>query len=93
MILHSDEDTPPPWERNVLVEVNSMTSSSEHVCAEDTERLENHSPLTIDRQNNAGSGAEWKSSSMTNSTTSENLHCDVTAEGLFYLNPGQANER
>ena len=89
----SDEDAQPPWERNVLTDVNSMTSSSEHVCTEDIERVEHHSPLTIDFQYNESSGAEWKISGMTNNTTLENLHCDETAMVQFHLNPGQANER
>ena len=89
----SDEDAQPPWERNVLTDVNSMTSSSEHVCTEDIERVEHHSPLTIDFQYNESSGAEWKISSITNNTTLENLHCDETAMEQFHLNPGQANER
>ena len=89
----SDEDAQPPWERNVLTDVNSMTSSSEHVCTEDIERVEHHSPLTIDFQYNESSGAEWKISGMTNNTTLENLHCDETAMEQFHLNPGQANER
>ena len=89
----SDEDAQPPWERNVLTDVNSRTSSSEHVCTEDIERVEHHSPLTIDFQYDESSGAEWKISGMTNNTTLENLHYDETAMVQFHLNPGQANER
>ena len=89
----SDEDAQPPWERNVLTDVNSMTSPLEYVCTEDIERVEHHSPLTIDFQYNESSGAEWKISSITNNTTLENLHYDETAMVQFHLNPGQANER
>ena len=88
VILIRDEDTPPSRGRNVLVDVNSMTLSLEHACAEDIELLEHHSPLTVGCQCNESSGVEWKSSSMTNNTTLENLHCDETAEGPFNLNPG-----
>ena len=70
-----------------------MTSSLEHVCAEDIERLEDHSPLTIDCQYDESGGTEWKRSSMTDKTTLEYLHCVETAEGPFTLNPGLANER
>ena len=70
-----------------------MTLSLEHVCTEDRELLEHHFPLTIDCQNNENSGAEWKSFSMRNNVTLENLHCDETVEGPFNLNPDQANER
>ena len=70
-----------------------MTSSLEHVCAEDIERLKHHSPLTVDRQYNESSGAEWKGSNITNNTTLENFHCDETAEGPVILNPGQETER
>ena len=93
VIYLSDEDTPSPGERNVLVHVNSMTLSLEQVCAEDLELSEHHSPLTIDYQCNESSGTELESSSVTNNTTLESLHCDVTAEGPFHLTPGQANER
>lgn len=93
MILLSDEDTLPPGERNIFVDVNSIASSLGYVCAEDLERLEHHSPLTIDYQCNEISGAELENSSVTNNTTLESLHCDVTAEGPFHLIPGQANER
>ena len=93
VIFLSDKDSPPPWERNVLTDVNGMTLSLEHVCTEDTDRLEHHSLLTIDPQYNESSGAEWKISGMTNNTTLENLHCDETAMEQFHLNPGQANER
>ena len=92
-IFVSDEDTPPPWERNILSDVNSMTSSSEHVCAEDKERLKHHSPLIVYRQYNESSGAEWKGSNITNNTTLENFHCDETAEEPVILNPGQETER
>ena len=70
-----------------------MTSSLEHVCAEDIERLKHHSPLTVDRQYNGSSNAEWKGSNITNNTTLENLHCDETAERSFILDPGQETER
>ena len=93
VIFLSDKDSPPPWERNVLTDVNGMTLSLEHLCTEDVERVEYHSPLTIDCQYNESSGAEWKISGMTNNTTLENLHCDETAMEQFHLNPGQANER
>ena len=93
VIFHSDEDTPPPWERNVLINVNTMTSPLEYVCTEDTDRLEHHSLLTIDPQYNESSGAEWKSSSIMNNTALENLQCNETIEGLFHLNPSQADER
>ena len=93
VIFLSDKDSPPPWERNVLTDVNGMTLSSEHLCTEDVERVEYHSPLTIDCQYNESSGAEWKISGMTNNTTLENLHCDETAMEQFHLDPGQANER
>ena len=93
VIFLSDKDSPPPWERNVLTDVNGMTLSLEHLCTEDVERVEYHSPLTIDCQYNESSGAEWKISGMTNNTTLENLHCDETAMEKFHLNPGQANER
>ena len=93
VIFLSDEDTPPSWERNVFIDVNTMTSSAEHVCIEDIERLEHHSPLTIDCQYNGSSNAEWKSFSITNNTTLENLHCDDTTEGPFHLNPSRADER
>lgn len=93
VIFLSDEDTLPSWERNVFIDVNTMTSSSEHVCTDDIERLEHHSPLTIDCQYNEGSGATWKSSSIPNNTKLENLHRDETAEGPFHLNPSQADER
>ena len=93
VIFLSDKDSPPPWERYVLTDVNGMTLSLEHLCTEDVERVEYHSPLTIDCQYNESSGAEWKISGMTNNTTLENLHCDETAMEQFHLNPGQANER
>ena len=93
VIFLSDKDSPPPWERNVLTDVNGMTLSLEHLCTEDVERVEYHSPLTIDCQYNESSGAEWKISGMTNNTTLENLHCDETAMEQFHLNTGQANER
>ena len=93
VIFLSDEDTPSPREKKVLINVNSMTLSSEHICREDIERLEHHSPLAIDCQYNESSGTELESSSVTNNTTLESLHCDVTAEGPFHLTPGQANER
>ena len=93
VIFLSDKDSPPPWERYVLTDVNGMTLSLEHLCTEDVERVEHHSPLTIDCQYNESSGAEWKISGMTNNTTLENLHCDETAMEQFHLNPGQANER
>ena len=93
VIFLSDKDSPPPWERNVLTDVNGMTLSLEHLCTEDVERVEYHSPLTIDCQYNESSGAEWKISGMTNNTTLENLHYDETAMEQFHLNPGQANER
>ena len=67
-----------------------MTSPLEYVCTGDTDRLEHHSPLTIEPQY---SGAEWKSSSIMNNTALENLHCNETVEGLFHLNPSQADER
>ena len=70
-----------------------MTSSLEHVCAEDIERLKHHSPLTVDRQYNGSSNAEWKGSNITNNTTLENLHCDETAERSFILDPDQETER
>ena len=93
VIFLSDEDTPPPWEMNFFIDVNTMTSSSEHLCTDDIGRLEHHSPLTIDCQYNEGSGATWKSSSIPNNTKLENLHRDETAEGTFHLNPSQADER
>ena len=93
VIFLSDKDSPLPWERYVLTDVNGMTLSLEHLCTEDVERVEYHSPLTIDCQYNESSGAEWKISGMTNNTTLENLHCDETAMEQFHLNPGQANER
>ena len=93
VIFLSDKDSPPPWERYVLTDVNGMTLSLEHLCTEDVERVEYHSPLTIDCQYNESSGAEWKISGMTNNRTLENLHCDETAMEQFHLNPGQANER
>lgn len=93
VIYLSDEDTPSPGERNVLVHVNSMTLSLEQVCAEDIELSEHHSPLTDDCQYNESSGAEWKGSSMTNITTLENIYCHETAEGPFNFDPGRANER
>ena len=93
VIFLSDKDSPPPWERYVLTDVNGMTLSLEHLCTEDVERVEYHSPLTIDCQYNESSGAEWKISGMTNNTTLENLHCDETAMEQFHLNPDQANER
>ena len=93
VIFLSDKDSPPPWERYVLTDVNGMTLSLEHLCTEDVERVEYHSPLTIDCQYNESSGAEWKISGMTNNTPLENLHCDETAMEQFHLNPGQANER
>ena len=70
-----------------------MTSSSEHVCAEDIERLKHHSPLIVYRQYNESSGAEWKGSNITNNIMLENFHCDETAEGRVILNPGQETER
>ena len=70
-----------------------MTSSLEHVCAEDIERLMHHSPLTVDHQYNGSSDAEWKGSNITNNTTLENLHCDETAERPVILDPGQKTER
>ena len=70
-----------------------MTLSLEHVCTEDRELLEHHFPLTIDCQYNESSGAEWKSSSMRNNVTLENLHYDETVEGPSNLNPDQAKER
>ena len=92
VIFLSDEDTPSPRERKVLINVNSTTLSSEHMCREDIERLEHHSPPVIDCQYES-SGAEWKSFGMTNNKTLGNLQWDETAEGPFNLNPGGANER
>ena len=93
VIFLSDEGTPSPRERKVLINVNSMTLSSEHMCREDIERLEHHSPLAIDCQYNESSGTEWKSFGMTNNKTLGNLQWDKTAEGPFNLNPGGGNER
>ena len=92
-IFVSDRDTPSPWERNILIDVDRMTSSLEHVWVEDIERLEHPSPLTIDCQYNESSSAGWKGSSMTDKTTLEYLHCVETAEGPFNLNPRLANGR
>ena len=92
-IFFSDRDTPSPWERNILIDVDRMTSSLEHVWVEDIERLEHPSPLTIDCQYNESSSAGWKGSSFTNSRTLENLHIDETAEGSLNLNLSQADKR
>ena len=59
-----------------------MTSSSEHVWAEDIEHLEHYSPLTIGCQYNESSGATWKSSRITNNTTLKKLHYNETTIGL-----------
>ena len=59
-----------------------MTSSLEHVRAEDIEHLEHYSPLTIDCQYNESSGASWKSSCITNNTTLKKLHYIETTIGL-----------
>ena len=60
---------------------------------EDIEHKDQRSVLPNDCQYNESSGAEFESFSVTNNTTSENLHCDETAKGTFNPNPGQANER
>lgn len=87
VIFLSDEDNQPLWELNVLINVNSMTSSLEHVWAGDIEHLEQHSTLTIDSQYSESSGA------ITNNRTLENLQCDEIVEGQFHLNSAEADER
>ena len=87
VIFLSDEDNQPLWERNVLINVNSMTSSLEHVWVGDIEHLEQHSTLTIDSQYSESSGA------ITNNRTLENLQCDEIVEGQFHLNSAEADER
>ena len=62
-------------------------------CVEDIEHKDQHSALHNDCQYNKSSGAELESFSVTNNTTSENLHCDETAKGTFNFDPGRANER
>ena len=62
-------------------------------CVEVIEQKDQHSVLSNDCQYNESSGAELESFSVTNNTTSENLHCDETAKGTFNLNLDQANER
>ena len=62
-------------------------------CVEVIEHKDQHSVLPNDCQYNESSGAELESFSVTNNTTSENLHCDETAKGTFNLNLDQANER